>query len=39
MAKDPVCGMPVDEETAKLKSEYEGKTYYFDATNGKCVKH
>ena len=29
MAKDPVCGMNVDEKTAKLKSEYQGKTYYF----------
>ncbi len=29
MAKDPVCGMEVDEETATNKSEYEGTTYYF----------
>ena len=29
MAKDPVCGMNVDEKTAKLKSEYMDKTYYF----------
>jgi Cu+-exporting ATPase len=29
MVKDPVCGMNVDEKTAKLKSEYLGKTYYF----------
>ncbi|MCW4010974.1 MAG: YHS domain-containing protein [Candidatus Bathyarchaeota archaeon] len=29
MAKDPVCGMMVDEKTAKLKSDYEGKAYYF----------
>jgi YHS domain-containing protein len=29
MAKDPVCGMMVHEKTAKLKSEYKGKTYYF----------
>lgn len=29
MVKDPVCGMMVDEKTAKLKSDYEGKTYYF----------
>jgi YHS domain-containing protein len=27
--KDPVCGMDVDPATAKAKSEYEGKTYYF----------
>jgi YHS domain-containing protein len=29
MAKDPVCGMTVDEKTAKYKSEHMGKTYYF----------
>ena len=29
MAKDPVCNMMVDEKTAKWKSDYEGKTYYF----------
>ncbi len=29
MAKDPVCGMMVDEKTAKIKSDYQGKTYYF----------
>ncbi len=29
MAKDPVCGMNVDEKTAKIKSEYSGKSYYF----------
>jgi YHS domain-containing protein len=29
MAKDPVCGMQVDEKTAAGKSEYQGKTYYF----------
>jgi len=29
MAKDPVCGMMVDEKTAKFKSEYAGKTFYF----------
>ncbi|MEM2118630.1 MAG: YHS domain-containing protein [Candidatus Bathyarchaeia archaeon] len=29
MAKDPVCGMTVDEKTAKIKSDYMGKTYYF----------
>ena len=31
MAKDPVCGMMVDEQTAAGKSEYQGKTYYFCA--------
>ncbi|MFB3888365.1 MAG: YHS domain-containing protein [Candidatus Bathyarchaeia archaeon] len=34
MAKDPVCGMMVDEKTAKLKSDYQGKTYYF--CNASC---
>lgn len=29
MAKDPVCGMDVNQETAAGKSEYKGKTYYF----------
>jgi YHS domain-containing protein len=31
MAVDPVCKMNVDEKTAKGKSEYKGKTYYFCA--------
>ncbi len=31
MEKDPVCGMDVDPKTATLKSEYQGKTYYFCA--------
>ena len=29
MAKDPVCGMQVDENRAAGKSEYDGRTYYF----------
>jgi len=29
MAKDPICGMNVDEKTAKFKSEHMGQTYYF----------
>ena len=29
MAKDPVCGMDVDEKTAAGKSEHQGQTYYF----------
>ena len=29
MAKDPICGMTVDEKTAKFRSEYKGKAYYF----------
>ncbi len=31
MAKDPVCGMDVDEKQAAARSEYQGKTYYFCA--------
>lgn len=31
MAKDPICGMEVNEKTAPAKSEYKGKTYYFCA--------
>ncbi len=34
MAKDPVCGMMVDEKSAKFKSDYNGKTYYF--CNASC---
>ncbi len=29
MAKDPVCGMDVDEKKAGARSEYKGQTYYF----------
>ena len=28
---DPVCGMDVDEKSAKWKSTYKGKEYYFCA--------
>ncbi len=31
MAKDLVCGMEVDPQTAKYKTSYEEKTYYFCA--------
>jgi len=31
MAIDPICKMEVDEKTAKFKSEYREKTYYFCA--------
>ncbi len=34
MAIDPVCKMTVDEKTATLKSDYQGKTYYF--CNASC---
>jgi YHS domain-containing protein len=33
MAKDPVCGMTVDEQSAAGTSEYQGQTYYF-CSNG-----
>ena len=29
LAKDPVCGMNVDPQTARFKTEHEGKPYYF----------
>jgi YHS domain-containing protein len=35
MAKDPVCGMDVDEKTAQHKFEYQGQTYYFCAAGCK----
>jgi YHS domain-containing protein len=34
LAKDPVCGMEVNEKTARHKTEYKGTTYYF--CNGTC---
>ncbi len=27
--RDPVCRMYVDADSATIKSEYQGKTYYF----------
>ena len=35
MAKDPVCKMEVDEQSAKHKFEYNGKIYYFCAAGCK----
>ncbi len=32
MARDPVCGMTVDEEKAEARSIHEGTTYYFCST-------
>ena len=29
MAKDPVCGMTVDEKKAAATTSYQGRTYYF----------
>jgi YHS domain-containing protein len=37
VAKAPVCKMEVNEKTAKLKSEYNGKTYYFCAPGCKST--
>lgn len=37
MAKDPVCGMQVDEKTAAAISEYGGETYYFCAPGCKAA--
>ncbi len=31
MAKDPVCGMDVDESTAKHTAQHQGQTYHFCA--------
>jgi YHS domain-containing protein len=35
MARDPVCGMDVDEQTVAATAEYQGKTYYFCAVGCK----
>jgi YHS domain-containing protein len=35
MAKDPVCGMEVDEKAAAATSEHKEKTYYFCAVGCK----
>jgi YHS domain-containing protein len=37
MMKDPVCGMMVDEKKTKLRSEYEGKTFYFCSATCKAA--
>jgi YHS domain-containing protein len=29
MAKDPICNMEVDEQTAEFKSQYASQSYYF----------
>jgi len=35
LAKDPVCGMKVDEKKSADSSSYSGKTYHFCAPNCK----
>ena len=37
MAKDPICGMMVDEKTAKFKSDFNGKTFFFCAASCKAT--
>lgn len=37
MAKDPVCGMEVDEQQAAATAEYQGQTYYFCAPGCKVA--
>jgi Cu+-exporting ATPase len=35
MAKDPVCGMEIDEKKAAAKADYKGKTFHFCAISCK----
>lgn len=35
MARDPICGMEVDEKKAAATSTYKGKPYYFCAKSCK----
>ncbi len=37
MARDPVCGMMVDEKQAAATYEYKGTTYYFCAPGCKAA--
>jgi len=37
MAKDPVCGMEVDESKAVATSDYKGQTYFFCAKGCKVT--
>jgi YHS domain-containing protein len=37
MAKDPVCGMEVEESKAPAKTEHKGKKYYFCARGCKAA--
>ena len=37
MAIDPVCGMEVDEKTAKHKAEYQDELYFFCAPGCKLM--
>ena len=33
MTRDPVCGMQIDETTAKGEVEFEGQTHFFCTSN------
>ncbi len=35
MARDPVCGMQVDEKKSAGSSQYKGQTYHFCSTSCK----
>ena len=37
MAKDPVCGMNVDEKKATVAASHGGKTYYFCSAGCKAT--
>ena len=37
MAKDPVCGMDVNEKQAAAKTQYGGQTYYFCSSGCKAT--
>ncbi len=37
MAKDPICGMEVDEKKAAAMAAYQGKTYFFCAPGCKAT--
>ena len=37
MAKDPVCGMTVDEKKAAATTTHRGKTYYFCSVGCKAT--
>jgi YHS domain-containing protein len=37
MAKDPVCGMKVEESKAAATSDYKGQTYFFCAKGCKAA--
>jgi P-type Cu+ transporter len=37
MAKDPVCGMDVDEKNAAGTAVHDGKIYYFCSTSCKTI--